>query len=668
MLPQDGELSSYAQISGFSYPVKSPSPVDMLQDWELAGVYLNDPSEGLLVKVWRARLVVDIDTDIGSIILSAPGGVSPSESEKELFYGEAITEIALAFDQNMNPFVAYTQAGIGKFWWYDPLVAMMVHTSLPDGCKYLRCTMDERRSFNIANSDIILSYIRDGNLCVRYQRERFTVEHVLKSGVGSDAQLVSMAMNRGLRIQWRLRNYDLTSDPGALFSTSPFLAEIIENLSSRAGLPADKIDVSDQYDKTVLGFAITNAYPCSSALQSLSEIFHFGPSNSDGKVKFISRGGDYVSLVDELDLIDDDQDIESQSKRGDTLGVPRVLHLNYYDYSGGLNTDKQHSERPEGTRAEGEASTQTAVLLTADQAATVVAKNHAIMVEAQKGEINIALPDNWLGLTDTDPIIVSYGGKSVRGIIAESVIMDGEQRYKVIRDRQSVYTMSVQGIPAAPITRPPSSIVGPTILHVLDIPHPDPTDDRLGVYIAVSGVMPAWQGAFVEMSLDGGENYLEGETIRSEAIVGTLTSDLEAYPGGGIDEIGQFSVYIPTPDALLSNATEQQMLNGFNITVVGDEIISFGSVDESSEGNWDISYLLRGVSNTDPVSHPVGTRFVMLSGAVFVPATQDMIGREITIRATSIGRSPETGTIATFEFQGRSQDVEIIIDGGEVEP
>lgn len=436
---------------------------------------------------------------------------------------------------------------------------------------------------------------------------------------------------------------------------SPPLDYVVKTLCNRAGLDDSKIDVTELVNDEVKGFATTNAYPCSSSLNALSEIFHFSPSNQNGRIKFVKRGGNSVAQIFEQDLIDDDQDIETQSKRGDPIGIPRVLHLNYYDINGGLNTDKQSSERPDGTRAEGESSLQTAVVLSANEAATLVAKNHAIMVEAQKGELNIGLPDEWLRLTDSDPIIVSYGGKSVRGVISESLIMDGEQRYKVIRDRQSIYTMEVEGIPAAPITPPPSRIVGATVLEVLDIPIIRDTDDALGVYIAISGILPAWQGAYVEMSIDGGATYLEGQTFRASTAIGVLTTELSDHPQEYPDRTNTCRVSIYGEDRLLESSDLTGMMNRFNLAIVGDEIINFANADEYTQGDWDIGFFLRGRKGTQTQAHSPGTRFVMLSGAVFVPAELIILNREITVRATSLGASIDTATIVNLTFSGNSQ-------------
>src|SRR5690554_5367368 len=651
MLPQDGQLSSKAQISGFAYPVKGPLPEDKLQDWELGGVALNDPSQGLMVKVWHAFATHDHDTGVVTVWVEAPGVPATA-----LFSGVGITEIALAFDQNMNPFVAYHQGDDAKIYWYDPTIPGMTHTTLPSGIRTMRCTMDERRSAFVADSDIVLSYIRAGNLCVRYQRDRYQTEYVLRAGVGANCQLVSMARNRGNRLQWRLRNYELTNDPGALISSVPFLGEIVENVCLRASMPRERVDVSDIFGTPVRGLTIGNAYAASGTLQSLSSVFFFDPSSAGGKVHFVPRGGDAKATILESDMIDNSEPVEDgDSRRGDPIAIPRVLHLNYYDVAGGLNTDKQRSERPEGTRAEGEQSLQTPVVLSADEAATVVARTHGLMVEQQKGELNFSLPDNWLHLTESDPVFVQTGTKMVRAIITRVETNDGEQRYTAIRDRQSLYTTQVQGIPAAPVIRPPSSVAGPTIIEFLDIPILRDTHDQLGFYLAVSGILPAWPGAYVELSLDGGQNYIDGQTTRTGSVIGELVTPLGDHPHEFPDTVNRCEIKIKTPNELLTSTDLAGMLNRRNRAIIGDEIVNFADVDEVTPGVWDVGHWLRGRLGTDAVAHSIGERFVLLDTAMFIPAELSWLGRDLTFRATTLGRPVDEATIITVPFTGASQ-------------
>ncbi|MDH0276394.1 MULTISPECIES: hypothetical protein [unclassified Stenotrophomonas] len=159
-----------------------------LIDYELAGVALGDASSGLQVRLWTIEVKGD------DAVLSAEG-VAPVV----LFSRPGMTEIALAFDQNMRAHVAFVQVGMAWLWWYDSQVNQMVFTSFP-GMSNPRLATDEKRGSELSVSDVVLSYMSGGNLCCRIQRERFTVERVLTAAPG--LQLVSVAKNAGNRLQW----------------------------------------------------------------------------------------------------------------------------------------------------------------------------------------------------------------------------------------------------------------------------------------------------------------------------------------------------------------------------------------------------------------------------------------------------------------------------------
>lgn len=196
MLP-DNQLSVIAYPSTFNYPVKSAMPDDLEQGWEWGGIALNDPSEGLLYQIWHCTLDIDEDTDIGYVYVEAP-----SVAKTLLFSGLGIRVVDIAFDQNMNPFVAYKQQGAWKYWWFDPTVQQMVHTELANS-RDLRCCLDDHRQFALATSDILLCYINNTNqLCVRYQRDRYSVEYVLASSIPEN--LVYVGRNIQSRVQFGL--------------------------------------------------------------------------------------------------------------------------------------------------------------------------------------------------------------------------------------------------------------------------------------------------------------------------------------------------------------------------------------------------------------------------------------------------------------------------------
>jgi hypothetical protein len=187
MIPEQ-RLSTQNLPSPFVFPIPRDN---QFEDFELAGVGLNDPSQGRQVQLWR--LVYDEDT--GEFILSAPN-YPPTVQ----FVRADVSYVSLSFDNNMNPFISFTESGISKFWWFDPLVSQQVfdNTTIATAVSPY-ATVDDLRPIENSQSDIILAYIRAGNLYFRAQRDRYTIEYFLRSGV--TGQVLTCGMGINLRFQ-----------------------------------------------------------------------------------------------------------------------------------------------------------------------------------------------------------------------------------------------------------------------------------------------------------------------------------------------------------------------------------------------------------------------------------------------------------------------------------
>ena len=142
----------------------------LTESWEQGGVGLSDTSQGLVSHTWRAW------TDSKDIYIQRSD--LAKDTAKTLLAAPNITELDLTFDQNMRPVLTYVSGGIAKLYWYDTVSQSQVITDFPN-VQNPRVSLDDKRSFNTANSDVIFAYITNEQLCCRYQRERYGVEHVL---------------------------------------------------------------------------------------------------------------------------------------------------------------------------------------------------------------------------------------------------------------------------------------------------------------------------------------------------------------------------------------------------------------------------------------------------------------------------------------------------------
>lgn len=436
------------------------------------------------------------------------------------------------------------------------------------------------------------------------------------------------------------------------------LSTVILELAQRVGLDPTRLDVG-LLNENVRGLAVTNQYSVSGTYSELAKIFLFDPSNHGGVLHFVPRGQNAVATILEDDLVDDGTEIEEQ-RRADAISIPRVLHVSYFDVAGGNSPDHQASDRAGDHRATGEMSLATPLLMNADEAGQAVAINHKVMIEDQRSELKFAVPDSLLRLAVADCVFVQRGAELMRARLVQVDLYEGYQQIKALRDRQSAYTSAVQGIPAAPTTAPPSPIVGPTLLEVIDIPSLLLRDahDKVGFYVAVSGTTEAWQGATVELSHDGGQNYTESQSGNLASIMGETTTVLGDHPTEFVDSVNVVRVDISTAFAELEDVGLEGILDRQNLALIGDEVIQFGEVDEITPGVWELSQLLRGRRGTDPVEHAIGERFVVLDPGyvAFIETNLSDIGRELTFRATSFGAAPGSDSpVESITFQAGTQ-------------
>jgi len=163
-----------------------------LTDQELGGIAIGDSTQGLTGWLWTLSLV-------GSdMVLTREGS-----SSVVLLTGIVATDIALAFDQNMRPTVAWKDgAGELQLRYYDSLSASFTILSLGSG-RSPRLSLDDKRAMSNNSSDIIFAYIRDNTASYRQQRDRFQTEYSFATVANNRQNIIRIGMG-GLRMQFEL--------------------------------------------------------------------------------------------------------------------------------------------------------------------------------------------------------------------------------------------------------------------------------------------------------------------------------------------------------------------------------------------------------------------------------------------------------------------------------
>jgi hypothetical protein len=178
------------RLSSQSLPAPLLNPIprdDPFTDYQIGGVGIQDPTQGFRVKLWRLRYI----ELTGEFLID-----SPDDAPIVAFVRFNISYVSLSFDTNMNPFVSFTEAGVSKFWWFDTVLNAQVFDDTTIATAITPYAfLDDVRPSQAANVDNILVYIRGGSLYFRAQRDRYTIEYFLRSGVVGDVLLAGMQTN-----------------------------------------------------------------------------------------------------------------------------------------------------------------------------------------------------------------------------------------------------------------------------------------------------------------------------------------------------------------------------------------------------------------------------------------------------------------------------------------
>lgn len=170
-------------------------PVARYIDFETGAGALNDPTLGHFYQMWQARIADD------KIYISADN--TPEYVWRTVV---GLTDVSIAFDQNMRLYIAYRALEVTYLYWYNTLTGDHETWNLGTGYLTPKLTLDDKRTTQSGGSDIIFAYIKDGNLYHRIQRERFQTERLLATG--PFLGINKMGMDSGLRLQFLLTPFE----------------------------------------------------------------------------------------------------------------------------------------------------------------------------------------------------------------------------------------------------------------------------------------------------------------------------------------------------------------------------------------------------------------------------------------------------------------------------
>lgn len=183
-----------AKVIQSSYVEQQNRRTIPLVDYEAGGETLDSSQGSRYAFMWVA------ESDGSSVTVRR---VDLEETHVVLSGLADVTQIAIAFDAAMRTHVAYVAGGKAYLYYWNSLAGSMDTMEL-DGAITPRLCTDQKRQVFVGTDDVILAYLRSGGLYCRYQRERFTVEHLI-TAVPDAIGLTTVGLNNANRLQWRCR-------------------------------------------------------------------------------------------------------------------------------------------------------------------------------------------------------------------------------------------------------------------------------------------------------------------------------------------------------------------------------------------------------------------------------------------------------------------------------
>lgn len=194
MLPQDGQVTSSKQVAGDFVGTRAFQMLDPFYAIADGPAGVNDISLGLRHQVWEAKILSS------SIYLSAPT-VAPFV----VYTALGLNFVQLAFDISAHPVVIFEQLGNVYLRWFNPATQVYEIKDFGTNIFDPQIAIDDPRPSQANLSDVIFSYIKNGDLYYRQIRDLFNTEYRLTTS-GDIIRHPRSGMTNNMRFQFEVES------------------------------------------------------------------------------------------------------------------------------------------------------------------------------------------------------------------------------------------------------------------------------------------------------------------------------------------------------------------------------------------------------------------------------------------------------------------------------
>lgn len=407
---------------------------------------------------------------------------------------------------------------------------------------------------------------------------------------------------------WRLGHW-LTGRLGAVS-----LAPLVRHLCLRAGLPENRIDVTDLWG-AVEGYAIGALESPRASITTLSRHFGFDAVETEGVIRFVMRGRATIVSVSPDALVAAREGDILELTRGQETELPQVLKWQV------ARADEDY----EAAQVEARRITVDTTRIASESFPMAVPPEEAerrcrrALMEAWTGRESAVfhLPPSRLALDPADVVTFAHDGRSIPLRLISIADTDARGIEAVRQDREA-YDLP----PGAPRPSALSQAVvfGAPEAVLLDLPQL--TEDQAAHRPFAAAHAVPWPGEIAVYRSPSSDGFDLLTTFGTRARMGTVVSDFYAGPTSRFDLGNALVVDLLT--GTLESVTDLTLFGGANALAVETasgvwEIVQAGAAELIGPGRYSLTRLLRGQRGTEGVMGnptPAGARVVVLDDSL----------------------------------------------------
>jgi hypothetical protein len=392
------------------------------------------------------------------------------------------------------------------------------------------------------------------------------------------------------------------------------LSDLVGEICADAGFT--DCDVSN-LDAVVTGYAITDTMSPRDALTPLGLAYGFDSVESEGKIKFISRGRPVAQSISQSDLVlpDGEASFGFSFTRAQETDLPNASRVTYIDADADYRQAVAEARRLV-TLSDRVAASALPLVLDQGEAIGIGARllqDAWVMRETGR----FALPPSQLALDAADEILLDAGGRT-RRLRITAIDDAGPRNLETIATDPSIYD-AIVGPSRALGNIQSLAFTGRALVTFMDLPLL--TGNETPWAPTACAFASPWPGAVMILKSASESNYTLDTQLTRAAIVGVTTADFYTGPTSRWDEANTQRLRLF--NGTLSSKDDLTVLGGANALALENEdgeweVIQFAQSQLTAPGEWSLTKLLRGQAGTestmrDPV--PTGARVVLLDGA-----------------------------------------------------